>query len=266
MHPPVEIHDLDQDLPRAAEILRAARSVAVLTGAGVSAESGVPTFRGADGLWEGHRVEEVATPAAFSADPVMVWRFYNMRRDRLRGVAPNPGHLALARLEQRWGERFALITQNVDNLHRRAGSRRVWELHGNLHRTRCTACARVEDRGLEPLGELPRCPHCGGLLRPDIVWFHETLPEDVWEKALLAVHECECLLVVGTSAVVYPAAGLIPLALRKEPRARVIEVNLEPAAGASLVDVGLYGPSGEVLPRLAEMIFGTRSAELGTRD
>src|SRR5206468_1138837 len=140
----------------------------VLTGAGVSAESGVPTFRDADGLWEGHPVEEVATPMAFERDPALVWKFYNARRANLRGVEPNPGHHALARLEDRHG-RVTVITQNVDGLHRRAGSRTVVELHGNLMRTRCTGCGAVEDRGLEPLGELPRCPRCEALLRPDIV-------------------------------------------------------------------------------------------------
>src|SRR5262245_28621395 len=183
MHPPVD-DDRDSGLDRAAELLRRAKAVAVLTGAGVSAESGVPTFRDADGLWEGHEIEDVATPAAFRRDPRLVWRFYNARRANLGTVAPNPGHEALARLEERYGPGgVTVVTQNVDGLHRRAGSRTVHELHGNLTRTRCTGCGRVEDRGLEPLGELPTCPHCNALLRPDIVWFTEALPEDVWRAA-----------------------------------------------------------------------------------
>src|SRR5205085_724540 len=165
MHAP---DDDDRALDRAADLLRAARTVAVLTGAGVSAESGVPTFRDADGLWEGHPVEEVATPAAFRRDPRLVWQFYNARRANLARIEPNPGHHALVRLEERFGpEKFTLVTQNVDGLHRRAGSRGGVELHGNLARTRCTGCGRVEDRGFEPLGQLPRCPHCEALLRPD---------------------------------------------------------------------------------------------------
>src|SRR5262249_34346430 len=148
-----------QMLDRAASLLRSASRVAVLTGAGVSAESGVPTFRGSDGLWEGHRIEEVATPFAFRDNPTLVWKFYNQRRGNLTKVQPNPGHHALVELEARHfpGEQFALVTQNVDGLHRAAGSRRVYEVHGNLRRTRCTKCRVVEDRGLEALGDLPAC-------------------------------------------------------------------------------------------------------------
>lgn len=254
MHPPVDPHDLDRDLPRAADILRSAERVTILTGAGVSAESGVPTFRGADGLWEGSRVEEVATPRAFERDPALVWRFYNLRRENLRRVEPNPGHQAIVAMEQRWGDRFVLVTQNVDGLHGQAGSHRVLELHGNLHRTRCTRCGMIEDRGLEPLGDMPSCSDsaCDGLLRPDIVWFEEMLPEGVLDSARLAVVGCNCLLVVGTSAMVYPAAGLIPLA--QHVGAAVIEVNLTPTAATDQADIGLYGPSGEVLPRLLGLL------------
>jgi NAD-dependent deacetylase len=244
-------HDPDADVSRAAEILRAASRVAILTGAGVSAESGVPTFRDADGLWEGHNVEDVATPRAFARDPTLVWRFYNLRRENLRKVEPNPGHFALAALEQRLGPaNCAVVTQNVDGLHRRAGSTNVFELHGNLARTRCTGCERVEDRGLEPLGALPKCPHCHAALRPDIVWFTEALPVDVWHQASRAVDRCHCLLVVGTSALVYPAAGLIQRA--KAVRGRVIEINVARTAASHLAEVSLIGKSGEILPRLIE--------------
>jgi NAD-dependent deacetylase len=252
--------ELDREavLDRAATLLRSARSVAVLTGAGVSAESGVPTFRAADGLWEGHRIEEVATPFAFQRNPRLVWQFYNARRTNVRSVRPNPGHLALARLEDRFGDRFTLVTQNVDGLHRAAGSRNLLEIHGSLHRTRCTGCGAVEDRGLEDLPELPTCGDCSALLRPDIVWFHEPLPEDVWERAALAALECDVFLVVGTSAVVYPAAGLIPVARghggSKARPARVIEFNLEPTDASQLADVSVYGPSGQTLPKLLERL------------
>lgn len=253
MHQPMTTSE--ENLQRAAELLRSARSVAVFTGAGVSAESGVPTFRGSDGLWEGHRVEDVATPMAFRRDPGLVWKFYNLRRDNLRSVEPNPGHHALAEIERRWGDRFGLITQNVDGLHRAAGNERVYELHGSLRRVRCSiACGYQEECDLNPLDELPSCPKCGHLARPDIVWFGETLPEDQWEAAVGTVMDCDCLMVVGTSAVVYPAAGLIPMARDKEPTASVIEINLEPSAVSGVVDVGLYGPSGELLPKLVALL------------
>lgn len=243
----------DADLARAADIVRAAGRVAVLTGAGVSAESGVPTFRDADGLWEGHAVEDVATPAAFLRDPALVWKFYNQRRDNLRSVEPNAGHYALARLEARYPDgHFALVTQNVDGLHRRAGSRNLIELHGNIARTRCTGCRAIEDRGLEPLGAVPACPHCAAPLRPDIVWFTEELPVDAWHRAKTAAAECDCLLVIGTSAVVYPAAGLISYAeCNVSP---VIEINLKRTDASDRADVNLFGPSGEILPRLMERL------------
>src|SRR5262249_19549974 len=247
MHPPMGEDEPDRKLERAAGFLRAAERIAVLTGAGVSAESGLATFRGAGGLWEGHRVEEVATPFAFQRDPALVWRFYNMRRANLLTVQPNPGHRAVADLEERLGpDRFTLITQNVDGLHRAAGSRRVLELHGNLHRVRCTHCNLREDRPGETLPELPRCPACDHLLRPDIVWFHQMLPEDVWLEAEAAVSQSQCSIVAGTSAVVYPAAGLIDVA--REAGAHVIEVNLEATAASHAADVSLYGPSGRLLP------------------
>src|SRR6266542_6436868 len=157
MHHPIDGPDVDAALERAAAVLRGAERVAVLTGAGVSAESGVPTFRGGGGLWEGHRVEDVATPRAFRRDPELVWRFYNARRAGLRTVRPNPGHHALVALEQRWGpERFALITQNVDGLHRTAGSRRVLELHGHPPRSTLCPCTALRERFTEPLGVVPR--------------------------------------------------------------------------------------------------------------
>jgi NAD-dependent deacetylase len=253
MHHPIEHDDLSADLERAAEYLRAADRVAVLTGAGISAESGLATFRGAGGLWEGHRVEDVATPFAFERDPTLVWRFYNARRANLRTVQPNPGHRALVELEDRLGEsRFALVTQNVDGLHRVAGSRRVYEIHGSLARVRCTKCRFLEDRGSETLDDLPQCPSCGHLLRPDVVWFHEPLPPDVWAKAEEAVRACRCFLVVGTSAVVYPAAELIPLA--RDAGARVIEVNLTRTDASHYADVTLCGPAGQVLPELVQRL------------
>src|SRR5262245_32465939 len=252
MHHPIEEEGA---LDRAADLLRQASRVAVLTGAGVSAESGLPTFRGDGGLWEGHRVEDVATPEAFARDPDLVWRFYNMRRAKLWTVRPNPGHVALVDMERRWGsDQFVLSTQNIDGLHRAAGSLRVLELHGNLARVRCTGCDRAESRPGEDLGPLPRCGACGELLRPDIVWFHESLPDGVWAAAALAARECDCFLVAGTSAVVYPAAGLAELAAGQG--ASVIEVNPEATGLSRRVAVHLRGKSGTVLPRLVEKLAG----------
>lgn len=247
--------DLDEALTTAAEALRHATKVAVLTGAGVSAESGVPTFRASDGLWEGHRIEDVATPYGFEKDPGLVWKFYNARRANVKTVYPNPGHLALAAMERRWGDDFSIATQNVDGLHQMAGNKLVFEIHGSLRRTRCTACGEIQDRGVEPLADLPECGPCGGLLRPDIVWFHEPLPDDVWWNAQQAAGECDVLLVVGTSAVVYPAASLIPIAKRtKSPGATVIECNLTRTEASTMADIGLYGPSGVTLPKLCEKL------------
>ena len=250
--------DLELALDKAADLLRNAKSVCVLSGAGVSAESGVPTFRAADGLWEGHRIEDVASPQGWKRDPRLVWNFYHLRRANVAAVKPNPGHHALARMEKHWGrDKFTLATQNVDGLHREAGSRNVLEVHGSLRRTRCLGCVEVVDRGLEPLDEMPVCPKCGHFLRPDIVWFGEMLPQDVWQAAELAAYECEAFLVVGTSAVVYPAAGLIQISRGggvKPSPAAVIECNLTPTDASRHADVGLYGPSGETLPKLCDRL------------
>ncbi len=251
---------LERSVARAGEALGNAKCVAVLTGAGVSAESGVPTFRAADGLWEGHRVEDVASPHGFRRDPRLVWQFYNGRRANVARVQPNAGHDALSKLESRFARKFTLVTQNVDGLHQQAGSRNVLEIHGSLRRTRCTECGAVRDRGLDVLAEMPTCELCGGLLRPDIVWFGETLPTAIWEQAVEAVEACDVFLVVGTSAVVHPAAGLINLArhrgkyLKAGGRATVIEINLEPTVASDLADVGLYGPSGQMLPRVLDLL------------
>jgi NAD-dependent deacetylase len=240
------------DVVRAADLLREAQRVAVLTGAGVSAESGVPTFRGAGGLWEGHAVERVASPEGLAADPLLVWRFYEQRRQRGVRVAPNPGHAVLARWQD-WFAAYTLITQNIDGLHALAGSRDVLELHGNLWWVRCTACGREREERTVPLPELPpHCPSCGAMERPAVVWFGEGLPMDIVERATLAAAQADVLLVVGTSAVVYPAAGLI--AVTASNGGRVIEVNPEPSALAHIADIVVRGPSGVVLPEIDALL------------
>jgi NAD-dependent deacetylase len=227
--------------------LAEARSVAVLTGAGVSAESGVPTFRDANGLWKQYRVQELATQSAFARDPKLVWEWYNWRRSVLAEVKPNPGHYALAELEKRI-PKFSLITQNVDGLHELAGSRHVLRLHGSIWEVRCIACARQSVDLRVSIPELPPLCDCGGLLRPAVVWFGEPLPGDVWKAAEAAVEASDLLLVIGTSAVVYPAAGLVQLA--KSSGAHVVEINLAKTPITHEIDEFLQGPSGELLPRL----------------
>jgi len=233
---------------RAREWLENASRVAALTGAGISAESGVPTFRGPGGLWEQYRPEDLATPEAFARDPLLVWRWYDWRRIRIAGASPNAGHMALAELERKKVE-FTLITQNVDGLHERAGSRRLVKLHGDIWEVFCTSCGRRERNEQAPLAELPpRCPECRGLLRPGVVWFGEPLPAGAWQQAEQAACSAEVFLVIGTSAAVYPAAGLAWAA--KAAGARIIEVNPEETGISPLADETLRGPAGELLPRL----------------
>lgn len=234
-------------LEQARQWLQTARSVTVLTGAGISAESGVPTFRGPGGLWRQYRPEELATPEAFRRDPRLVWEWYDWRRRRIAEARPNAGHEALVRLEA-LRPRFTLITQNVDGLHDRAGSRRVLKLHGDIWMVRCLGCGRERRDERVPLPELPPRCDCGGLLRPGVVWFGEALPPGAWDEAEAAARAAEVFLVVGTSAVVYPAAGLIPLA--QASGARVIEVNLEETPFSSHLDCSLRGLAGEILPAL----------------
>jgi NAD-dependent deacetylase len=229
--------------------LSQAQSVTVLSGAGISAESGVPTFRGAAGLWKRFRPEELATPSAFSRDPELVWEWYDWRRGLLSRVEPNPGHWALAKLED-IVPRFTVVTQNVDGLHQRAGVKSVLEVHGSIWRLRCSICQREWVDRTVPLTIPPRCD-CGGLARPGVVWFGEALPAEVWEAAERAILTSDLLLVVGTSAVVYPAAGLVPLA--RAAGAKIIEVNLERTPVTGLVDCAITGRAGEVLPKLISL-------------
>ena len=234
-------------LNQAVSLLRAAPKRAVLTGAGVSAESGVPTFRGEDGLWEGRRAEDVATPEAFARNPADVWNFYRWRLRKLADVKPNPGHYALARLEAQ-SEQFWLITQNIDGLHAAAGSQNVIEIHGTIRTVRCNSCSFRRDISKVLDDELPRCPDCENLMRPAVVWFGEMLPPDALRAAEGAIANCDLMLVAGTSGVVQPAASFAYWA--KNNGAKVIEVNLEPTPISSIADVSLMGKSGEILPRL----------------
>ncbi len=221
----------------------------VLTGAGISAESGLKTFRDGNGLWENHKVENVATPEAWRRDPRLVWRFYKDRWDQAQKAAPNPGHLALAKLEEWLGDNFHLITQNVDGLHSAAGNTRVIEMHGALRSCLCTGCEirwYLEEVDASP--DLPVCPKCRGKLRPDIVWFGE-LPYRMQEIDSL-LHNCDVFLVVGTSGVVYPAAGFVMTA--RYLGAKTISVNLNATERLDFFDEFHQGPAGEILPRLVK--------------
>ena len=233
--------------------LKDAQSVAVLTGAGVSAESGVPTFRGEEGLWKKYRPEELANFEAFMRNPELVWEWYNFRRNLINKVEPNPGHYALAEMEKMFPN-FHLITQNVDNLHRRAGSENIYELHGNIMRNRCVDCSKrydYDDFQFSPNEGVPRC-ECGGLIRPDVVWFGEMLPQEQLRKSFAAARTCDVFMSIGTSAVVQPAGNLPLEAL--DAGAYVVEINPERTVISSYVHETILGKSGEILPKLLEQI------------
>ena len=236
------------------ELLKKAKRLTVLTGAGVSAESGAPTFRDAQtGLWSNYKPEELATPSAFRRNPRLVWEWYGWRRTLVAGAKPNPAHYALVEMEKRVPQ-FTLITQNVDGLHQTAGSQNVIELHGNIMRTKCFD----EDRFVatwEETGEIPpRCPHCGGLLRPGVVWFEEALPEAESAHATAASRNCDLFLSIGTSTVVYPAAFL-PFAA-SENGIPVVEINPEATPLTERADYVLQGAAGVVLPKLVQTMVG----------
>jgi NAD-dependent deacetylase len=239
----------ESDIQTVKAKLGRARAVAVLTGAGVSADSGVPTFRGADGLWRTFRAEDLATPDAFARDPRLVWEWYNWRREVIATKHPNPAHHALARMEGK-RERFLLITQNVDGLHRAAGSRKLLEIHGDIWKVRCTACGLVEENRDVPIAILPACRACGKLVRPHIVWFGESLHEADLDRCCEAVASCDVMLLIGTSGVVNPAASFAGIA--KAAGAFVAELNLDPAPNSPLVDVAVQGRASELIPRLVD--------------
>lgn len=235
------------DLGILKEKLAAAHAIVVLTGAGVSADSGVPTFRGADGLWRNYRAEDLATPEAFERNPRLVWEWYNWRRELIATKRPNAAHEAVAELEQRCRQ-FWLITQNVDGLHRAAGSRNLSEIHGNIWMVRCTGCGLTAENRDVPIAMLPTCRQCDGLLRPHIVWFGESLDPKDLARCAAALQSCDVLLVIGTSGVVYPAAGFASTA--KETGAFVAEINLDETPQSGLVDISLQGRAKDLVPLL----------------
>jgi NAD-dependent deacetylase len=248
---------LDERLRLLAEALQHDTRVGVLSGAGISAASGIPTFRGEEGLWKEYRAEDLATPEAFARDPQTVWEWYGWRRDLIRDAAPNPAHFALGELARHVGS-VSIITQNVDGLHQRAlaeaglsGLIEVVELHGSIWRTRCTSCSREREDLRQGPTEIPVC-ECGGRLRPAVVWFGEQLSNAAVSGAARIAGDCDVFLVIGTAAVVYPAASYARLAAMGN--ALVAEVNLEPTQLSDSLPVALHGPAEEILPALVERV------------
>ena len=239
--------------PELISSLRSAQRVTVLTGAGVSQESGLRTFRdAADGVWKQYKPEELASPGAFARDPHMVWKWYAMRRQKIGAVQPNPGHYALVEMAVHIPE-FHLITQNVDDLHRKAGSTGVIELHGNLGRVKCASCGAQALEWVEDVGEVPRCEDCGGVLRPDVVWFGESLPRAELEAAVEAARACQVFFSIGTSGLVQPAASLAHAARNRG--ALLVEINAEPTPLTGKADFAFHGKSGDILPALVAAVW-----------
>ena len=231
------------------ERIKHANHIVFFSGAGMSAESGIATFRGKDGIWNKFKPEELANFDAFMKNPGLVWDWYQYRRDIIRHAVPNAGHLAIAEF-QKYVPKITVITQNIDNLHKRAGSKNIFELHGNIERNYCIKCKTFYN-DIEKEEEIPKCK-CGGLIRPDVVWFGEYLPEDQFEGAEIASSVCDIFFVVGTSGIVYPAASLIYTA--KYSNTFIIEVNIEETEISSLTNKSLIGKAGKILPEILEKI------------
>jgi NAD-dependent deacetylase len=250
-------------IQKATEIIAMSRSITVLTGAGISAESGVATYRDADGLWNNFRAEDFSSVEAFKKDPNIVWAWYKERRRIMGEAEPNAGHKALAEMERR-SMQFMLLTQNIDGLHQRAGTDNIVELHGSVWRHRCTVCLGEWDYNPSEMDNIPHCNSCHGLARPAVIWFGESLKQADWDRAMRASY-CDTLLVVGTSALVNPVASLPELALKNG--ARIIEVNLEKTAISEIATVSIQGKAGEVLPELVKesnvSVAGTHELDLG---
>jgi NAD-dependent deacetylase len=232
-------------------VLSSANKIVFFTGAGISTESGIPTFRGKDGIWNKMKPEELANFNAFLRNPQLVWDWYQYRKKIVHQASPNAAHLAISEL-QNYFEEVTVVTQNVDNFHRRAGSKTVYELHGNIEKNYCIECKkRYDDENLVIEEKVPRC-ECGGLIRPDIVWFGEFLPEEALSLSELAAETCDVLFIVGTSAVVFPAANIPYLAKRNGKF--LVEVNIEKTELSNIADLSLIGKAGEILPQILQLV------------
>ena len=232
--------------PEFIKIIKEAGSLVFFTGAGISAESGIPTFRGKDGIWNKLRPEELANFNAFMQNPDMVWEWYNHRKKIIHDAQPNEGHLTIARM-LKYFDKVTVVTQNIDNLHKRAGSKDIFELHGNIERNFCVNCKEFYNEELDFSEGVPKCK-CGGLIRPDVVWFGEMLPEDQFRGGESVSVNSDIFFVVGTSAVVYPAAGLVYAA--KQGGAVIVEINIEQTEVSSIADYSFFGKSGKILPEI----------------
>lgn len=229
------------------EKIKKSSYITIISGSGISAESGIPTFRGKDGLWKSYRAEDLASPRAFAKNPKLVWEWYNWRREIIREKKPNHAHKSCVKLENMIKPNFTIITQNVDGLHKEAGSDNVLEIHGNIWYTRCTNCGDIkENKGV--LSNSPKCDLCGGLLRPNVVWFGEALDDIILHKAFEALFASDIVIIVGTSGLVYPAAQFAGTA--KENGAFVVEINLEETPNSDIVDVSIRGKAGDILPQI----------------
>lgn len=240
------------DFETVAELLKKAESIAILTGAGVSAESGVPTFRGRGGLWQKYKAEELATPEAFNRDPVLVWKFYDYRRQLISKVLPNKAHKILAKWEKKF-KKIGIVTQNIDGLHQRAGARKVTELHGNIWEAICLAEKTIFRYEENPIKEFPpKCPKCGSLIRPNVVWFGESLNPEILSSAYSLFENSDIAIVIGTSAIVYPAAYLPKLT--KNRGGKIIEINIQKTSLTNFADYFFEGKASEVLSEIDKLI------------
>ncbi|MEW5807280.1 MAG: NAD-dependent deacylase [Acidobacteriota bacterium] len=241
-------YEFSENLKRFAD---ADKKVCVLTGAGVSRESGIPTFRGKDGLWRNYDATQLATPEAFAYDPVLVWEWYNWRRGLIKPISPNPGHIAISRMENHYKD-FTLITQNVDGLHAKAGNKKILELHGNIWQVRCVKEGTMSENFDYPLDPIPPKCSCGAMLRPNVVWFGEALNQEILSEAFQKASKCDLFLIVGTSGIVYPAAS-IPYEA-KSSGVFIVDVNPEPSNLTHIADEFIQGPSGEALPQFLKFL------------
>ncbi len=242
---------MDEKIKKAQQIVKDSSSITVLTGAGISSESGIPTFREKEGLWKNYNPEELASPHAFKANPKLVWEWYDWRRQIIAKAEPNPAHKALVKLEKNKKEGFTLITQNVDGLHKKAGNKNIVELHGNIWEIRCPSCNLFETNFEVPLTRIPPlCNRCGSLMRPNVVWFGEIIPMPLIDKSIYAIENSQVMLIVGTSGIVEPAASMGLMA--KKTGKTVIEVNLNPTPNSSIYDFYIQGKAGEILPLICQ--------------
>ena len=243
---------MEKEIAKAYELINSSNEIVVITGAGISAESGIPTYRGEEGLWRNYDPHELATPEAFFKNPKLVWEWYDSRRAIMKNAKPNPGHFAITALEKEKRD-FTLITQNVDGLHSVAGTRNVIEIHGSLWEIKCTEteCEKLEKNYQVPMPELPpKCDACGAVMRPNTVWFGEIIPMERIDRCLFAIEQCDLLLIVGTSGVVEPVASMGLIAKKSEKP--VVEINTDVTPGTGLYDASVTGKSGEILPLLVE--------------